>query len=471
MLQCTNARQQFCGNRVRHAHANRRAVHRERASAREPRRPRMRRPIRFNGCGTRRRPFRANSSKTRRGSSFTSGSTGSPKGVVHGHDTYLAKLDAIDEAMALGRQRVLLPLQLTFAYAQWVALTTLLRGGEVIIANPFDPDRFVQSLEQGATAMAVVPTMLRKLRPLIEAGRCAAFAGVVMSGGEPLPAELGLFIRQHWPRSRPVGYLRPDRNGNVGLLCQAGRSMTAQRGRSAIPRPASTSACHRKTVNCRSARLYLMRGYLDDPELTAAALSDGYFRTGDQARVRARRHGRDHRPAERHGQPRRHQDRAARVERVFSGHPDVADALATGLPERSNRRSPACGCRWPVTGATPDPPPTRIAELGIAIRWTATSCPTRCISWTVRLAHRRDGQGRPQGPAQRELFGQTTKRRSLSPRAKRVADELAGCRQRQLVNELDFARIFMGGQPLSLTHVWISRSRSDDGSHARPPAG
>ncbi|MEM8743815.1 MAG: fatty acid--CoA ligase family protein [Pseudomonadota bacterium] len=77
-----------------------------------------------------------------------------------------------------------------------------------------------------------------------------------------------------------------------------------------------------------------MRGYLDAPDLTEAALADGYFRTGDQARLRedgtveitgrlsdmVNRAGNKIAPLE--------------IERVFSQHPDVVDALATGLPDK-----------------------------------------------------------------------------------------------------------------------------------------
>ncbi len=262
---------------------------------------------------------------------FTSGSTGSPKGVVQAHDTYLAKLDAIHEAMALAPQRVLLPLQPTFAYAQWVALTTLLQGGEVLITNPFDPERFVDHLDESISAMAVVPTMLRKLRPLIEGGRLGAFAGVVVSGGEPLPAELGLFIRRHWPEAGlwDIYGLTETATSDFYVKPDAYDSLAGSIGH---PAPGVEFRLSLKDSELQIRTPFLMRGYLDDPELTHASLSDGYFRTGDQARLRVdgaveitgrlsdmvNRAGTKIAPLE--------------VERVFSGHPDVADVLATGVP-------------------------------------------------------------------------------------------------------------------------------------------
>ena len=285
---------------------------------------------------------------------FTSGSTGSPKGVVHAHESYLAKLDAIQIAMALpSPQRVLLPLQPTFAYAQWVALTTLLRGGEVVIANPFRPAEFAQKLEENVDAIAVVPTMLRQLRTLIENKMCEAFAGTLMSGGEPLPAELGRFIRRHWPdaalwdiyglteTSTSDFYVRPDEyDGAAGTI-----------GR---PAPGIEFRLSPGDSELQIRTLFLMRGYLDAPELTAAATSDGYFRTGDQARIRddgnveitgrlcdlVNRAGNKIAPLE--------------IERVFTNHPDVADALATGLPDRQLGESLHVAVQ-PIAGLTLDP--------------------------------------------------------------------------------------------------------------------
>ncbi|MGD9866490.1 MAG: class I adenylate-forming enzyme family protein [Hyphomicrobiales bacterium] len=263
---------------------------------------------------------------------FTSGSTGQPKGVVLAHDRYVVKLDAIVGAMALPRpQKVLLPLQMTFAYAHWVTLTTLLCGGETVIASPFRPGEFLARLADGFTATAVVPTMLRRLRPLIEQGG-TPFAGTVMTGGEPLPAPLGRFIRTAWPR---VGiwdvygltesatsdfYVRPDEY---------------DRAAGCIGRP-GPGVCFRivpATGELQIRSPYAMRGYLDEPALTAEAFQDGYLRTGDQARLRedgfveitgrlkdlVNRAGNKIAPVE--------------IEASFLAHPQVMEALAAGVPD------------------------------------------------------------------------------------------------------------------------------------------
>ncbi|MEC9369310.1 MAG: class I adenylate-forming enzyme family protein [Pseudomonadota bacterium] len=263
---------------------------------------------------------------------FTSGSTGQPKGVVLAHDRYMAKLDAIIGAMALPRpQRVLMPLQMTFAYAHWVTLTTLLSGGEVFISNPFRPDEFLANLDRGITAAAVVPTMLRRLRPLIEQGR-THFTGTLMTGGESLPKQLGQFIRSAWPQARIWDvygltesatsdfYVRPEEHDRAaGCIGRPG------------PGVAFRIAPENGELQIRSP--YLMRGYLDEPGLTDEAFEEGYLRTGDAARQRedgiveitgrlkdlVNRAGNKIAPVE--------------IEAFFLAHPDVLEALAAGAPD------------------------------------------------------------------------------------------------------------------------------------------
>ena len=265
---------------------------------------------------------------------FTSGSMGRPKGVVHAHDTYLAKLVAMNDAIGLLQpQRVLLPLQLTFAYAQWVALTTFLQGGEVVIANPFDPEGFVSKLGQDISATAVVPTMLRKLQPLIEGEKYGAFTGIVMTGGEPLPAELGQFIRHHWPGASlwDVYGLTETATSDFYVRPEHYDSAAGTIGR---PAPGIDFRLGPEDNELQIRTPFLMRGYLDAPELTEAAFADGFFRTGDQARVRADGNveitGRLSDMVNRAG----NKIAPLEIERIFSQHPDVADTLATGLPDK-----------------------------------------------------------------------------------------------------------------------------------------
>lgn len=263
---------------------------------------------------------------------FTSGSTGQPKGVVLAHDRYVAKLDAILAAMSLpSPQRILLPLQMTFAYAHWVSFTTLLSGGEIVIASPFRPDGFLLRLADGFTATAVVPTMLRRLRPMIEAA-ATPFSGVLMTGGEPLPAMLGRFLREAWPQARIWDVYGLTESATSDFYV---RPEEQDRAAGCIGRPAPGIAYRiaPQTGELQISSPYVMRGYLDEPELTADAFQDGYLRTGDQVRLR------DDGFVEITGRLKDLVNRAGNkiapveVEASFLAHPDVTDALAAGVPD------------------------------------------------------------------------------------------------------------------------------------------
>jgi acyl-CoA synthetase (AMP-forming)/AMP-acid ligase II len=76
-----------------------------------------------------------------------------------------------------------------------------------------------------------------------------------------------------------------------------------------------------------------MLGYLDQEELTQASFEDGYFRTGDLARLRPDRFvelaGRSKDVISRGG----NKIVPLEIDRLFASHPDVAAALTTGVPD------------------------------------------------------------------------------------------------------------------------------------------
>jgi long-chain acyl-CoA synthetase len=76
-----------------------------------------------------------------------------------------------------------------------------------------------------------------------------------------------------------------------------------------------------------------MLGYLDDPALTAAAFSDGYFRSGDLARLRGDGRveivGRSKEMISRGG----NKIAPLEIDNLLGGHPGVAAALCAGVPD------------------------------------------------------------------------------------------------------------------------------------------
>ncbi|MFM0337149.1 class I adenylate-forming enzyme family protein [Paraburkholderia fungorum] len=230
---------------------------------------------------------------------FTSGSTGAPKGVVVTHQAFAGKLLAIDAMVHFRRaERTLLLLNITFSFGIWVGLLTLLGGGTVVLPEKFDPALLLAQLRgERIYRVGVVPTMLRallSLAPTLErdaqAFACPALHQI-LTGGEQLSEQLASQIETLFPnadlinifgltetstcdffqfpnyrRARPLSLGLPSSHVDFRVVDE---TMT----------PVSAGAIGELQI--RSP--YLMRGYLDEPELTTAAFAGPWFRTGDLA--------------------------------------------------------------------------------------------------------------------------------------------------------------------------------------------
>lgn len=179
---------------------------------------------------------------------FTSGSTGRPKGVVLSHEAFAGKLSAIDEVLPFGPGEgttTLLVLQLSFVYAHWVTLLTLLNGGRVVLHPRFDAGSTLAALRSELVdRLAVVPTMLRMLLPLLGEQeraelRTLASPGLLLSGGEVLPPGLGRAVRAALPHAGVADVFGTTETSTSDFIV---RSEDYDRTQDcwARPRPAST---------------------------------------------------------------------------------------------------------------------------------------------------------------------------------------------------------------------------------------
>lgn len=278
---------------------------------------------------------------------FTSGSTGRPKGVVLSHRAFNAKLEAIDSMLGFTpRTRTLLVLQITFVFGMWVMLLTLLRGGTAWMLSRFDAAAALAALmDERISDVAFVPTMLRKLLSLDESvSRPLIASGIperILTGGEPFDRELSMRLRDFLPHTRVVDIY------GLTETCSSDFFLTAserERFAGAIGRP--SPGVQFRIADDKGGELpvsttgelqirtpFIMNGYLDEPEMTRAAFADGFFRTGDLARIREDGYvelaGRIKDLINRGGA----KVSPLELDHVLVQHPAVAAALTTGVPD------------------------------------------------------------------------------------------------------------------------------------------
>jgi acyl-CoA synthetase (AMP-forming)/AMP-acid ligase II len=229
---------------------------------------------------------------------MTSGTTSRPKGVVHSHRSLRARLAlniAHIGAADLVRSLTLLPMH--FGHGLIGNSLTPLAAGGTLFASP-DPGvdglaRLGALIDAHAiTFMSSVPAMWRvalKLSPRPSGGSLRR----IHVGSAPLSAELwrsvidwaaigrvvntyGITETANWIGGADAAELEPE----DGLVGRTWGGALAVRGEDGQLRPFGRG-------EIAVASPSVMTGYLDRPDLTAAALAGGWFFTGDTGEIDA----------------------------------------------------------------------------------------------------------------------------------------------------------------------------------------
>ena len=163
----------------------------------------------------------------------------------------------------------------------------------------------------------------------------------VLTGGEPLERTLAAAVRASWPGAGLHDLYGLTETGSCDF-CLAPADQPD--GFGAIGRPTENVAFRIVAADGSLAAEgspgelwirtpYGMLGYLDDPGLTQTSFGDGFFRTGDLARMRADGRvelvGRLKEMIVRGG----NKVSPLEIDRLFLGHPDVQAALSAGVPD------------------------------------------------------------------------------------------------------------------------------------------
>jgi acyl-CoA synthetase (AMP-forming)/AMP-acid ligase II len=227
---------------------------------------------------------------------FTSGTTGRPKGVLMTHGQTVRQFREWCEFAGLeagDRYLIVNPFFHMFGYkAGWLA--SLLRGATIVPVPVFDVPTVLSLVEtERITVLPGAPTVYRSI--LDHPGRKAfdlRTLRVAVTGAADIPVALIREMRAELPfRTILTGYglteagtctgTRPDDDAET-IATTAGRAMP---GLEIVVADAEGREVERGAPGELLVRGYsVMRGYLDDPEATAAAIDGrGYLHTGDLA--------------------------------------------------------------------------------------------------------------------------------------------------------------------------------------------
>lgn len=271
---------------------------------------------------------------------FTSGTTGAPKGVALSHDALAAKLDALDRLLAIRRNDVVLaPLQLVFIFGVWVSLLTIRAGARLVLVPKFTAEATAQALGRDVTVLAAVPSLLRTL--LADEAPDVARLRSILTGGEALAPVLRDRLGAAWPAAGVFDLYGSTETGSCdfvvrpedGALAAGSIGSPTEGVAFRIVRDDESDAAAGETGELRIDTPFGMLGYLDNPALTAASVVDGWFRTGDIARVRTDGRvelvGRSKEIISRGG----NKISPLEVENLLCAHASVAAALCVGVPD------------------------------------------------------------------------------------------------------------------------------------------
>src|SRR5215469_11857917 len=297
---------------------------------------------------------------------YTSGTTGRPKGAELTHAGLVRNAELTARTLLKNKPDDVMMgcLPLFHVFGLTCALNaTIIGGGTLTLLPRFDPAKALEIIERDrVTIFEGVPTMYAAMLhlPSADAAQTATLR-VCVSGGASLPVEIlrgfedkfGCIILEGYGLSEtsPVAsFNHPDKvrkPGSVGTPVEGVELRLVGNDGAAVP------AGEVGEIAIRGHNV--MKGYWGRPEATAEAIPDGWFRTGDLARVdedgyyfivdRKKeliiRGGYNVYPRE--------------IEEVLHEHPAVAEAAVIGIPHDSlGEEVGAAVALKPGAAATPE---------------------------------------------------------------------------------------------------------------------
>lgn len=230
---------------------------------------------------------------------YTSGTTGKPKGCLHSHRNVLAAATTGARAVSLteaDRMLVAMPLWHSSPLNNWF-LGAQLVGATTVLLREYHPLHFLQAVQGerctvyfGAPISYILPIQMIPTFDQFDLRSMRAW----IYGGGPIGSDTARMLARRYRSDRfyqvygmteagPTGtVLLPDEQvakaGSIGRTALPGAEMVVMRTERDPARPGETGEIWLRADS-------MMQGYFKDPDATARAFTNGWYRTGDVVRI------------------------------------------------------------------------------------------------------------------------------------------------------------------------------------------
>ena len=278
---------------------------------------------------------------------YTSGTTGFPKGVMHGQRSVVLAGEGFVRRMHLDpADRILCIMPMFHVNAIFYSLTgTIAAGATLLLEEKFSASRFWETVAarratEANTIAAVMNILMRRAREEFRPGHT-----LTRIYGAPFSPEIYRVFEEEFGVPHLIeGYGMSEIPGACSNPFDGERRKCSMGRPSLHPDPAVSlaevkivdedghDAPDGATGEIAVRTPTIMQGYYRDPEATAAAFRDGWFLTGDLGRRDADGYfwfvARKKDIIRRRGE----NIAGAEIDRVAGDHPEVVEAAAIGVP-------------------------------------------------------------------------------------------------------------------------------------------